>query len=271
MFFNPWTLPALALAGLLYAIGRAAAGRFVGKRSAVLRAGSALLCLPALSFILYYLHLIHEPVWYAEWRSLNGVEVLSGLCGLPAGLWEPGPALAQRLTSIRTLLGSRPGLRLGLLLTVMPFLKPIIFPIAWGNTFTNTWSEGVCKQSTMATCGACSLATVFRALGVERTEESVARGSYTCGTGTENWYLLRYARANGLKARAVRVSGITAVTPPAILGVKISGGAGHFIVYIGRDHGNLMLGDPLSGRILATPEDFSRLFRFTGEAMEFSR
>lgn len=270
MFFNPWILPTLGLAALLYAAGRTAAGRLDGKRRAVLFAASALLCLPASSFILYYLHLIHEPVWYVEWRSRNGIELLSSLWALPAGLWEPGSALADRLPSVRTLLGRRPGLRLGLMLALVPFIKPIILPIAWGNTFKDAWSDGVCLQSTMASCGACSLATVFRALGLDRTEEAVARGAYTCATGTESWYLLRYARANDLKARAREAADIAGVTPPAILGVDV-GGAGHFVVYLGRDHGSLVLGDPLSGRILVTPEEFSRSFRFTGQVMEFAR
>lgn len=63
----------------------------------------------------------------------------------------------------------------------------------------DAWEDGVCLQSTMATCGPCSLATVFRSLGEPKTEAAIARGAFNSMTSTESWYLLRYARRQGLR------------------------------------------------------------------------
>lgn len=262
MFPNPAAVPALVICLATYEAGRRLAGED-RKTGAVLAA--AALCVPAAAFALYYLHLVREPVWYVELRAIPWVEALSGGTGFLAGLLEGG------LPSIRSvLIGKTPARRLALLLALTPFLKPILLPIGLGGRFTDTWQDGVCLQSTMATCGPCSLATVFRALGISKTEKEIARGAYTGMTGTESWYLLRYARRHGLTAVYRDGVSLAEVSAPAILGVKVDGGAGHFIILLGREHGRMAVGDPLSGKILLNEPDFARLYTFTGTAMQFS-
>lgn len=261
--FNPAVIPALGACLALYAAGRrlAASGRIRGPVVA-----AAVLCLPAASFALYYLHLLREPTWYVEWRSVPWVEALSGAWGLLAGLLE------SRVPAIPSVLaGKTPARRLALLLAFIPFAKPILMPIGLGGAFRNAWEDGVCLQSTMATCGPCSLATVFRASGMPKTEREIAYGAYTGMTGTESWYLLRYARRHGLDGTIRDGLSLGEVAAPAILGVKLGGGAGHFVVLMGREHGRMAVGDPLSGKILLDQADFARLYDFTGWAMELRR
>lgn len=261
MYPNPSAVLALVVCLATYAAGRRLAA---AKPNPGVLFAAAALCLPAAAFGLYYLHLVREPAWYVELRSVPWLEALSGGCGLLAGLLE------GRLPRVRSVLvGETPARRLALLLALTPFLKPILLPIGLGGRFTDTWEDGVCLQSTMATCGPCSLATVFRALGIPKSEREVARGAYTGMTGTEAWYLLRYARRQGLSAAYRDGVSLDQVSSPAILGVKVGGGAGHFIILLGREHGRMAVGDPLSGKILLDEGDFSKLYEFTGTAMEF--
>lgn len=100
MSFNPAVLPALLLCLGTYAAGRRLSGPLAG-------AAAALLALPAFAFALYYVHLVREPAWYVELRSISWVESLSGACGLLAGLLE------GRLPRVRSaLVGATPARRL---------------------------------------------------------------------------------------------------------------------------------------------------------------
>lgn len=256
MVFFDWLLfPTLILGIGLYFVGRRLAERSLEpclRRTLAVLVSA--LCLPALSFILYYLHLVREPDWYVEFRSLPGAEMLSAAWGLAFGFFGGGGGLR---------------LRLSLMLAFAPFAKPVLLPLL-GAEFRGEWRDGVCIQSTAATCGPCSLATVAKSLGVDLAEQDVARGSFTGMTGTENWYLMRYARRHGLQVRLARRASLAEVVPPAIIGVTLEGGAGHFITYLGEEGRRRVIGDPLSGRFLLTDEVFRAQYGFTGTALEFS-
>ncbi|MBU3955990.1 hypothetical protein KJ633_05965 [bacterium] len=153
-----------------------------------------LLCIPALSFAAYYLHLLETPVWYYEFRSVNNIEILSALCGLFAGFMETDKKYEKRLQ--RTFLRKK-YLKMSLLLIFLPFVKPVLTPVALFFDLNNQWKDGVCLQSTPSTCGPCSLAITLKYYGVDASEKEVARASYTSLTGTEIWYLARYAKKKG--------------------------------------------------------------------------
>lgn len=267
MFFNPFVLPTLLLGCVCYWVGRGSIAAVANDEAARRRRLSllALLSLPGFSFILYYAHLIREPAWYVEFRSVPGAELLAALSGLLFGALEIRKPLAGKW---RYVIGPGTMFRLSILAVFIPFAKPILLPLS-GAGLNAAWKDGVCLQSTPATCGPCSLATVFKALGLEATEREIARGAFSGKTGTENWYLIRYARRHGLEARVGYTSDLKAVKPPAILGVKLEGGAGHFITYLGDQDRRKIIGDPLSGRFLLTDEVFHQLYDYSGMAMEF--
>lgn len=266
MFFNHLLLPTLILGFACYWVGRrsviGACDDSARRRRLCLL---ALLSLPGFSFILYYAHVIREPAWYVEFRSIPGAEMLTALSGLLFGALEIPNPLAGKW---RYVIGSGTMFRLSILAVFIPFAKPILLPLS-GAGLNDAWKEGVCLQSTPATCGPCSLATIFKSLGLEATEREIARAAFSGRTGTENWYLIRYARRQGLEARIGYKTDLKAVKPPAILGVKLEGGAGHFITYLGDQDRRRIIGDPLSGRFLLTDEVFHRLYDFSGMAMEF--
>ncbi|TPW19491.1 MAG: peptidase C39 bacteriocin processing [Elusimicrobia bacterium] len=261
MFFNPLVFPTLLLGASLYAAGyRIAGGDLSPSLRRRLLAGSLILCLPGLSFLLYYLHLVREPAWYVEFRSWPFVESASALWGFLFGL----------VARDRPFAGKWLKLRLSMLLVFVPFAKPVLLPLGRA-PFNDAWEEGVCLQSTMATCGPCSLATVMTALGVPEKERDVARAAFSALTGTENWYLIRHARRRGLRAEVGDRAVLADISPPAILGVRLPGGAGHFITYLADERGRRVFGDPLSGRLLLTDEQFSKTYDFTGWAIAFAR
>lgn len=266
MFYNRLLFPTLLAGAAFYWLGHRAADR---AESAPARrrwlALFALLSLPGLSFFLYYLHLVEEPAWYVEFRSMPGVETLSALLGLPFGFLELRGPIDPRW---RFVIGRRTMLRLSLLAVFIPFAKPVLLPLR-GSQLTDAWRDGVCIQSTAATCGPCSLATVLRTLGARAEERELAREAFSGKTGTENWYLIRAARRRGLEVRTRRVARLGEIRPPAIVGVKLEGGAGHFITYLGDEGRRRVIGDPLSGRFLLTDEVFRGLYELSGMVLEF--
>jgi hypothetical protein len=267
MFFNALLFPTLIIGAALYAVGYRLGSNPAspGLRSARIAVFS-ILCVPGLSFILYYLHLTPEPAWYIEFRSRPYAELSSAFWGLLFGYLEIRRPLIGKW---RYIAGNRMMFRLSMLLMFAPFAKPIFLPLA-GARFNDEWRDGVCIQSTAATCGPCSLATIYGSLGLQAKERDIARGAFSGMTGTENWYLIRYARSHGLNARFSYKTSLNEVIPPAIIGVKLDGGAGHFITYLGDWGKRRVIGDPLSGKFLLTDDIFRGLYSFSGTAIEFS-
>lgn len=274
MFWNPNVLPALAGGVLLYFVGvrLARAIRRPGVRGAV-GLLAAVLCLPGLSFILYYAHLMREAWWYIEFRSVPGIEVLSACWGLFFGL------LATWLTPVRWPFFRRviPSLArvCTLLLIAVPFLKPILYPAERYERLQDRWDGVVCCQTTGSTCGPASLATIFRYFGARTTEREIARDCYSSASGTELWYLLRYARNHGLRVRYLRPASFAEVPVPALVGVTLgdprAARAGHFVTLIGTHGDTFTIGDPLTGANTVRADDLPSSYGRLRDAVAFSR
>lgn len=221
-------------------------------------AAGALLSLPALYNAAYYLHLLPETAWFYEARSWRGIELLVIPVGPTAGLLAT--LLPRRLLLLPLL--ACVGVTWG------PFLKPVLGPVR-ASTLHGTWTKDVCIQSTFSTCGPASAATILRTFGLSRSETEVARAAHSYIGGTEAWYLARYLRAQGLRARFVfRAPSIPSeVRPPAIIGVTVHG-RGHFIPLLGRDGDAFLIGDPMVGPERLNREQLEIRYGFTGFALE---
>jgi predicted double-glycine peptidase len=251
----------LAMLGgvVLYAGGQRLADR-VQRRRWVVGLLLVLLCLPGLSFVLYYAHLFPEPWWYIEWRSLPGTEALSASWCLLGGFLMPravaAPSFAAQIWR-------------GLLFTLMtvfllaPFAKPIIRPVELSTPLQNEWSDGVCLQTTASTCGPASLATILAYYGQPHSEREIARACYSCASGTELWYLLRFARRQGLRASYRQPRSVADIPAPALLGTGL-GNAGHFITVLGQTREGVVIGDPLSGKKTLTAAQLATEYRVCG-------
>jgi hypothetical protein len=269
MFINPNLYVSLILSVLLYFAGIRLAGRITGSKALYsVAALLMLLCMPGLSFLFYYLHLFDDSLWYIQFRSIPGIECAVSLCALFTGFVMAG-FLRRRGDPFASILRITINV-LMVIVIVTPFIKPILTPVAKVTSFRDCWKDGVCLQSGTSTCGPSSLATIFKAYGIDTTEEKISRSCYSCSTGTENWYLIRYAVRNGFKARLMNDRNLSGIPCPSILGTRL-GSIGHFIILLKHDGDRLVIGDPLCGRLDLKQEAFRKRYAFDGFAMNFSR
>ena len=148
-----------------------------------------ILAIPGASFAIYYAHLLPEPAWYFQFRSLPGTEYLFIAVGACGG------ALASLLPQSLFLMP----LTLAAAFCIAPIIKPFIGPIP-ENAITDRWEGDVCLQSTPSTCGAASVATILRTFEISVSESELAREAFSYAGGTEAWYLARTVRRRGLNA-----------------------------------------------------------------------
>ena len=214
---------------------------------------SALLAIPSFLFAFYYAHLMPEWEWFYELRSIKGSEFLVLFLGAALGA---GASLLTRWVY---------GFLLAALLAVgiVPYLKPFVTPLP-ETAFEDLWKDNACLQSTSSTCGPASVCTILHYLGHSATEREVARAAHTGATGTEAWYLARYAREKGFKTR-FRFCNTFAPQAglPAVVGVRL-GGVGHFIAVLKMEGEEVIFADPLVGEECLSLDDFLERYRFTG-------
>lgn len=226
----------------------------------LLMGAAVVLATPGLYQAVYYLHVLPETEWFYEVRSWAGAELWVLPLGLLGGCVA---ALLPRRWLVLPLLATT-GAALG------PFLKPVLGPLP-EREFRKVWTKTVCIQSTLATCGPASLATILRATGREAKERDIARAVHSYRGGTEAWYLARYARARGLNAEFRHGKGFPEhVRWPAIIGVTVGDGRGHFIPILGREGGRYFVGDPMIGPERLSREELERRYGFTGFALEIA-
>lgn len=277
MFWNPYLLIAFIGGGALYYYGQRLAGSSTCRRSRWRRGvWCAMLCLPGLSFNLYYAHLLPEPWWYINIRSLPGIEVLSAGWGLAIGYWCTS-LVGRQASLLRVAAHTLAGVFAALCIAV-PFIKPILVPVESTQRLQNRWDGPVCQQTSESTCGPAALASIFGYFGLRHTEREIARGSYAGGSGTELWYLIRYARQHGLHASGMRPRRLSEVPIPAILGTTTSPGpgpgpasSGHFIVLLGKTGDAFHIGDPQGGMRMITDTKFADTYGRLCDAVYFWR
>jgi ABC-type bacteriocin/lantibiotic exporter with double-glycine peptidase domain len=155
-----------------------------------------------------------------------------------------------------------------LVLGSAPYWKPVIDPLD-ESALTDRWQGDACLQSTASTCGPACVATLLKHAGVSTTERAVARACHTSASGTEAWYLARYVRAapaeHGMFAGFfVRPGFSPELGLPAMIGIQLRGGAGHFLAVLENKDGVVTFVDPLVGEERVPLDEFRKRFDFTG-------
>jgi hypothetical protein len=258
-------IPALIFGFVLYKLGQWLSGKVTARRYRwMLGVVFFLLCLPALSFVLFYSHIFGEPLWYLQFRSIDFIEVLSAMWGLFFGF-----VLANKPE--KNVINYRWRI-VCFLLIFTPFAKSYLLPpeIIRG-PMTDNWENGVCLQTTPTTCGPAALATIFKSYDINITESEIAHGSYSMLTGTEIWYMIRFARHHGMQVSINYEPAINQVVAPAILGTVSVKKAGHFITLLRREGEKFIIGDPMIGRRELTEIEFNKAYGFNGFAVSFTR
>jgi len=211
------------------------------------------LAVPGISFTTYYAHILPEPAWYYQFRSLPGMELLVIPIGIAGGLVA---SILPRGILFIPLLGVA-------FFSFVPIAKPLIGPFQDG-VFSHQWDGDICLQSAASTCGAATTATILKRFGKDASEKEIAREAHSYRGGTEAWYLARCVRSRGLRANFDFASGFNPeASLPAMVGVRF-GSIGHFIPILERQGDQFVIGDPLRGPELLSEEKLLKRYEFTG-------
>lgn len=254
--------PTAVIAIILFWVGMQTEQRLANRsaRIAFLLIAS-IVAIPGFLFAFYYTKLLGEPIWYYEFRATRFTELTAAGAGLLAGyvhqLRKSVPRLKRQLRTFTLPI-------LFTLIIAVPYLKPVLRPLR-KDQLSEQWQGRVCMQSTPATCGPASAATILAMLGVNISEAELAHESLTYAGGTENWYLVRALRKRGRQASYHKVDPDEPTFPtPSIAGVQLQHGTGHFTALIGREGTNYIVGDPLTGETTSSLATFRSQYTFTG-------
>jgi predicted double-glycine peptidase len=258
MHLIPVVLLNLLSAAVLFWLGSVLAEKAASRatRAWLLLAG-IVLAAPGLLFVLYYTHLFDNAAWFYSFRVLPLTEFLPGGTGLLAGVlhsqFEP-ETLGQRTLFPGALL----------VLVLIPSVKPLLDPIELDRLRERCEGE-VCMQSTFSTCGPSSAATLLKAFGQIASEKQLARECLTSRGGTEIWYIARAFKQRGFHERVlIQQPESSALPSPAIAGVVLRGGAGHFIAIMSQTADEVTIGDPMKGKLVVKRGDLKNYYHFTG-------
>lgn len=207
----------------------------------LLLAGAFVGALPGMTFSLYYTHLFDKAMWFDAFCALPGSELSATGAGLFAGVLAS--VLATAVPRWRVVFRA-PILALLCLGLAVPYVKPLIAPIP-ARLFEELWRDGICLQSTYATCGPACAATILKKFGINESEKRLAWECHTYRGGTESWYLARALHRRGLSVKFLIGDGVIQDLPyPAIAGVRVNG-MGHFITILDKTTNGYLIGDPI--------------------------
>jgi hypothetical protein len=251
MSVNPALVPTILLAIVLFFVGTK-----VQKRYPVLAAAiGVMLAVPATLALLYYTHLFDHWRWFYQARSLSFSELSFAGIGFLGGTifsWQEPETWRER--SVLPLFTA--------VFLFVPFMKSLLDPLDL-NRLQDRCNGSVCLQSTFSTCGPASAATILRSYGQNVTERELAIESLTYRGGTEAWYLARALRRRENQAEFI-FSSANSFPYPAIAGVRLRGGEGHFIAVLNVTDSAVTVVDPLSGEATIPLSALRKRYEFTG-------
>ena len=215
------------------------------------------LAVPAVLFALYYTHIFDRAAWFYSFRTLPYSEIAASGVGFVLGVAHAGfepETLGERLVA-PVIAG---------VLVFLPFVKPMLAPLDVDRLSEQTTGE-VCLQSTPSTCGPSSAVMILRLLGQPASEKELAQECFTYRGGTEVWYIARAFRRRGFDTSfLVQPASSHTFPSPAIAGVVLPGGSGHFISILSRTSSQTVVGDPLKGKLIIDNGVLQKSYTFTG-------
>jgi hypothetical protein len=258
MLLNLLVLPTILLSALFFLVGstleREASSRTNRAWLFIVAFG---LATPGALFVLYYFHLFDNAAWFYNLRALRFTELAASGLGLAVGVihsWLRPDSVGEKVAAPSILLA----------LVLIPHVKPLLEPIDL-SPLRESCDDAICLQTTESTCGPASAVAILRSLGYAASEKQLATECFTYRGGTESWYLARAFARRDLDARVIfQPPDHIPVPAPAIAGVILRGGSGHFIAVLSQTASHVMIADPLKGVVVATNADLRKRYRFTG-------
>ena len=210
---------------------------------------------------LHYVHVFDQSIVYYQFRSLEIADYLPALSGYALGyfvahfrglVYAPFKAIA---------------IAASLYAMFLPVAKEITNPlILYGAP--RFVVNGVLVQRTNSTCGPCSLAVILDSYGISKSEDEIAMASRTSASGTELWYLARYARSLGFRAEFRFDNGT--VFESSIIGIRL-GQTGHFVAVLRVDGNEVLIHDSTSGLKTISFQDLRGRFQYSGISLLIRR
>ena len=104
------------------------------------------------------------------------------------------------------------------------------------------------------------------------SERTLAQEAFTTSGGTENWYLARALRRRGFPVEYVIMDRpVTRLPYPSVAGVRLPGGAGHFIAVLEETGDAYVIGEPMRGKLTVPKSRLAGAYDFTGFFMVVSQ
>jgi predicted double-glycine peptidase len=226
----------------------------------------AILCLFGIERYTVGLELVPPFCWVAAGRMRY---VLAAFVG-PVLLLTPAAKLPRRRDKV--LIGVFTGLFLIGFVT-LPFLLPTLVRPVLAALSTKIDPDGVCIQQTSYTCGAAAAVTGLRKLGLPAQEGQLAIWSHTSQFGTTPDELAAALNSHyerqGLAVRYRRFKSVSDLREPSVTlaVVKYDVLTDHFVTVLAVTDQAVIVGDPLSGRVEYSYDDFAKVWRFSGIAL----
>jgi len=162
--------------------------------------------------------------------------------------------------------------------SVIPFLLPMFLHDHLANLQTTIDENGVCRQTTLYTCGPAAAVTALRCLGISSDESTLAVLMHTTPlAGTPPTILAdtlqdRFA-PQGLRADYRHFDSIDdlAGREPVLALTHMDPLVDHYVVVLQVTQDGVVEGDPYNGRLFVTREDFQRSWRNVGVIVSLGR
>jgi len=157
---------------------------------------------------------------------------------------------------------------------VLPAFTPLLTEPELQNIITNFDMDGVCLQSTGYNCGPAAAVTALRHLGIDAREGAMAlRAQTNSVTGTDDANLERamlteYGK-DGLMVKRCYLDSAEGLKewPTAIALIKLGFLVDHYVTVLGFEGENIIIGDPLIGRVSMPVAEFEGKWRHVAMLM----
>jgi predicted double-glycine peptidase len=134
--------------------------------------------------------------------------------------------------------------------------------------------NGICLQQTAYTCGPAAAVTALRKLGISADEGQLAIWSETSQFGTTPDELAAVIRthyaSDGVEVRYQRFRQVSDLAQPSatLAVVKYDFLTDRFVAVLSLTDKTVTVGDPLTGKMVYSYDDFAKLWRFSGIALD---
>ena len=268
MYYNPYLYITVFLSIVLCYFGFKLSKIFsASKYSTIIGILLLILCVPGFLTISFEVIPFITHSFLIEYRSIEGIEVSTAVFPLLFGyivFLKPKP------DKIRWGILGKYVLLMSFIMVMSPYIFSLMFPVGLKYKLEERWVGDVCLQTSDATCVPAALASIFKYYGINKGEKEIAKAVYTSLLGTEDCYMVRYARKNGLTVEIYENMKAEELPVPSIITVKYNN-IWHAVTVLGKKDNNLIIGDPLAGRTSYTYKGIVEEYKFNGEVYYFSR